>query len=198
MNPARNAAAERNRQPILDVLEQVLPATADVLEIAAGTGLHAAHAGAAHPAWTWQPTDALPAALPIAAETTRGLPNVRAPVRLDVRETPWPVPPRAFDALLCINMLHISPWATCAALMHGAATHLRPGGTLLLYGPYRVEGEPLVASNAAFDADLKARDPEWGLRELGAVIGEAERAGLAFERRWDMPANNLMLAFRGR
>jgi hypothetical protein len=101
-----------------------------------------------------------------------------------------------FDALFAANLLHISPWPTCAALMRLAAAHLRQGGLLVVYGPFEVEGEPLAPSNRAFDADLRARDPRWGLRRLGDVQAEAARAGLVFEQRVAMPANNLVLVWR--
>ena len=122
--------------------------------------------------------------------------NVRPPLVLDVLAPRWPRSLGRFDAVFCANMLHIAEWATCAALMVGAARHLSPGGALVLYGPYLVDGEPTAPSNVAFDADLRQRNAAWGLRRLGDVIAEAERVGLAFERRVDMPANDLMLVFR--
>jgi SAM-dependent methyltransferase len=189
-------AADRNKAAILDVLERVLPTHAVVLEVASGTGQHAAHFAAAHPAWEWQPTDVDAAALAAIAARTAGLANVRRPLRLDVLARPWPQALGRFDAAYCANMLHIAAWPTCAALMQGAAHHLVPGGVLVLYGPYLVDGEPVAPSNAAFDADLRARNPAWGLRRLSQVVDEAQRAGLAFDRRWDMAANNLMLVFR--
>jgi SAM-dependent methyltransferase len=191
-----SAAADRNKAPILEVLRSVLPATAGVLEIASGTGQHAAHFAAAEPGWQWQPTDLDEAALPFIDRRCGGLPNVRPARRLDVLAHPWPAALGRFDALYCANMLHISPWATCAALMRGAARVLETDGCLVLYGPYRVDGEPFAPSNAAFDADLRSRDPAWGLRRLADVVREAAEAGLAFERRIDMPANNLVLVFR--
>ena len=189
-----SAAAERNKAPILTVLRQMLPPGARVLEIASGTGQHAEHFAAAQPGWTWQPTDAEEAALPGIARRCAGLPNVLAPRHLDVL-APWPTQ-ESFDAVYCANMLHISPWATCEALMQGAAHHLVAGGVLVVYGPFIVEGEPTAPSNLAFDADLRARDPAWGLRRLTDVEAEARRSGLALERRFTMPANNLTLVFR--
>lgn len=121
------------------------------------------------------------------------------PCRLDVVAPTWPAAVRAgapYDALLCVNMLHASPWATCPGLMRGAATHLAPGGLLLLYGPYRVDGTPTAPSNEAFDADLKARDPAWGLRRLSDVVREAAAVGLVLEETVPMPANNLLLVIR--
>ncbi|HEV8690503.1 MAG TPA: DUF938 domain-containing protein [Ideonella sp.] len=189
-------AAERNKAPILAVLRQVLPAEAAVLEIASGTGQHAAHFAASQPGWTWQPSDAEAAALPAIARRCAGLANVRPAVHLDVLASPWPSSLGRYDALYCANMLHISPWATCAALMRGAASHLTAQGQLVLYGPLIVDSEATAPSNLAFDADLKARDPRWGLRHLAEVAAEAAAQGLAFERRFDMPANNLVLVFR--
>ena len=191
-----SAASDRNKAPILDVLRQVLPLQARVLEIASGTGQHAAHFVAQQPAWAWQPTDVKARALPSIAERCVDQPGILAPLQLDVLALPWPVASAAFDAIYCANMLHIAPWATCAALMQGAARHLVPGGALVLYGPYFVDGEPTAPGNTAFDADLRARDPLWGLRQLDQVVATAQQAGLSFERRFDMPANNLMLVFR--
>jgi hypothetical protein len=189
-----SAAADRNKGPILDVLRRVLPSAGTVLEIASGTGQHAAHFAAAHPAWEWQPTDGDEAALPGIASHCAGLPNVRPPMQLDVLA--WPPSLGRFDAMYCANMLHISPPSTCAALMQGAARHLEAGAPLVLYGPYLVDTEPTAPSNLAFDADLRARNRGWGLRRLAQVVDEAQVAGLAFDQRFDMPANNLMLVFR--
>ncbi|HZV94067.1 MAG TPA: DUF938 domain-containing protein [Caldimonas sp.] len=189
-------AADRNKAPILAVLEEVLPAGAVVLEIASGTGQHAAFFAAAHPSWTWQPTDADAQTMASIAARTEASTNVRPPLPLDVRLAEWPPTLGRFDAVYCANMLHIAEWSTCAGLMQGASRHLVPGGVLVLYGPYLVDGEPLAPSNAAFDADLRARNASWGLRALSLVADEARQAGLALERRWIMAANNLMLALR--
>jgi hypothetical protein len=197
-------AAERNRQPILDVLRQVLPPRGAALEIASGTGQHAAWFAAGLPGWTWQPTDADPAALPIIAAwiAHTGVTNVRPPLRLDVTAPQWPAegPPFAdpFDAVYCANMLHISPWATCAALMRGCARHLAATGVLITYGPYIEDGVPTAPGNLSFDQSLRAQNPAWGIRRLQDVIREAERAGLTFQRRHPMPANNLLLVFARR
>ena len=188
-------AAERNRAPILEVLTGVLPGSCRVLEIASGTGQHAQHFAGARPGWQWQPSDADVASLPGIAARCSALPNVSPPLHLDVLQ-PWPATLAGFDAAYCANMLHISPWATCAALMTGAARALVPNGVLLIYGPFVVDGEPTAPSNAAFDASLNARNAEWGLRLLSAVVAEADAAGLRFEQRIVMPANNLMLVFR--
>ena len=200
MNPDRtppfSAAAERNQGPILEVLESVLPPDATVLEIASGTGQHAAHFAAAHPRWRWQPSEADAAMLPGIAARCKDLPNVAAPLVLDLLAPDRPAGLGPFDAVFSANMLHISPWPTCAALMRLAAAQLAPGGVLVVYGPFRVEGEPLVASNLAFDEDLRSRDPRWGLRLLGDVDAQAAHAGLVFERRVAMPANTLTLWWR--
>jgi SAM-dependent methyltransferase len=193
---AFSPAADRNKAPILEVLTRVLPPNAAVLEIASGTGQHAAHFAAAHPDWNWQPTDADPQALPCIATRSAELANVRSPLQLDVLALPWPQALGRFDAVYCANMLHIATWATCAALMQGATHHLVPGGALVLYGPYLVDGERTAPSNIAFDADLRARSPKWGLRRLADVVDEGQEVGMAFERRFDMAANNLMLVFR--
>jgi SAM-dependent methyltransferase len=190
-----SAAAHRNAAPIFDVLCEVLPERAKVLEIASGTGQHAAHFAAARCHWAWQPTDAERAALPGIAKRCEALPNVAPAVRLDVVE-PWPALPGHFDAVYCANMLHISPWATCSALMRGAAAHLIERGCVVLYGPFMVDGERVAPSNLAFDADLRARRPDWGLRRLADVVDEAMFAGMTLERRIDMPANNLLLVLR--
>lgn len=189
-------AAERNKKPIFDVLTRLLPSQAAVLEIASGTGQHAAHFAAARPDWDWQPTDADPDALASIASRTAALANVRPPLALNVLAPRWPQSLGRFHAVYCANMLHIAEWATCAALMQGAARHLLPGGALVLYGPYLVDGEPPAPGNVAFDADLRQRNPAWGLRRLADVVGEAQGAGLALAGRFDMPANNLVLVFR--
>ena len=191
-----SAAADRNKAPILEVLQRVLPRRAAVLEIASGTGQHAAHFAAAEPGWRWQPSDADPRSRASVDAWCEALPNVAAAITLDVLAPDWPVPAGTLDAIFCANMLHISPWATCAALMRGAARHLAAGGALLTYGPYLIDGEATAPGNVAFDADLRARDPAWGLRLLSDVIAQAQAAGLAFEERVRMPANNLVLVFR--
>lgn len=187
--------AERNREPILAELKRVFPPQGTVLEIASGTGQHAAHFAAAVPAWRWQPTDGDARSLASITAWCEGLPNVLAPLHLDVLAVPWVGVPQTVDALFCANMLHISPWATCAALMQGAARALSTPGPLVLYGPYFVDGEPVTPSNVAFDSDLRARNPEWGLRRLADVVQTAADAGLQLRERVAMPANNLLLVF---
>lgn len=196
-------AADRNKQPILDVLRKVLPTTGTALEIASGTGQHVAWFAAALPQWSWQPTDADPGALPGIAAWVRqaGLTNVHPPLHLDVLAPQWPAQGPAFtqqfDAIYCANMLHISPWATCAALMQGSARHLAPQGVLVTYGPYLEDDVPTAPGNLAFDQSLRARDPSWGIRRLADVETEARRAGLVLRQRHAMPANNLLLVFSG-
>jgi SAM-dependent methyltransferase len=196
MDLPHSPAAERNSEPILQALRTILPERGTALEIASGTGQHAEFFAAALPAWTWQPTEADTRLLnAIAARIARaGLANVRAPVALDVLAPEWPIGER-FDAIYCANMLHISPWPTCAALMHGAARHLAPGGVLLTYGPYFEDDVPAAPSNEAFDASLRARDPSWGIRRLQDVEAQARHAGLVLRARHAMPANNLLLEF---
>jgi SAM-dependent methyltransferase len=194
-------AADRNKQTILDVLRTVLPAAGSALEIASGTGQHAAWFAAGLPQWTWQPSDADPEMLPaIAARTAQaGLANVRRPVLLDVLAPQWPSVrepfTQPFDAIYCANMLHISPWPTCAALMEGSARHLASAGLLVTYGPYLEDGVATAPGNVAFDASLRSRDPAWGLRRVEDVAGQARRAGLVLRQRHAMAANNLLLVF---
>lgn len=191
-----SAPAERNRQPILDVLQRWLPARGRALEIASGTGQHAVHFAAGLPGWTWQPSDPDPDALAsiAARRADAALPNLLPPIALDVLASPWPVGV-GFDALFNANMLHISPPATCRALMHGAARQLRPDGQLIVYGPFLVDGVDTSPGNLAFDADLRARNPGWGLRRMADVEAVAAAAGLTLQERAAMPANNLMLRF---
>ncbi|NSX17149.1 DUF938 domain-containing protein [Cupriavidus taiwanensis] len=189
-------ATERNREPILAVLRQVLPASGTVLEIASGTGQHAVHFAAALPGLTWQPSDPDAAArASIAAWTAHaGLTNVRTPLALDVCRQPWGID--AADAVVCINMLHIAPWAAAEALFAGAGKLLGPGGVLFLYGPYRRGGAHTAPSNAAFDAQLRATDPDWGVRDMEAVIALGEAQGLRCDEQVPMPANNFCLVLR--
>lgn len=189
-------ATERNRDAIAGVLAEVLPASGLVLEIASGTGEHVVHFARTFPALEWQPSDPDPAGLAsIAAWAAEvGLANVRAPIQIDATAYEWPV--ASADAILCINMIHIAPWPATPGLFDGAAQVLATGAPLLLYGPFRQASEPLAPSNADFDASLKARNPEWGLREVEAVGSEAEARGFRLELIVPMPANNLSLVFR--
>jgi SAM-dependent methyltransferase len=189
-----SAAADRNRAPILAVLERLLPPRGIALEIASGSGQHAAHFAAALPGWQWQPSEGDASALASIDAWCADLDNVRPALALDV-SAPWPGVPDRVDLIFCANLLHISPWPTCAALMQGAARHLAPDGLLVVYGPFVVDGTPTAASNVAFDAELRARDPRWGLRRLEDVAHEADAAGLRLREREAMPANNQLLVF---
>lgn len=190
-------AAERNKQPILDVLRQALPAQGHALEIASGTGQHVAWFATHLPQWTWQPSDADARALDsIAAHTIRqGLANVLPPVQLDVMAPGWLPGTPLFDMVYCANMLHISPWFTCAALMQGSARHLAADGVLVTYGPYLEADVPTAEGNLAFDQSLRARNPAWGIRRREDVEDIAAKAGLRLAARHAMPANNLLLVW---
>jgi SAM-dependent methyltransferase len=196
-NPNFSPAADRNKQPILEVLREALPAHGNALEIASGTGQHVAWFAAALPQWAWQPTDAMPVAMDsISARIAeQGLTNVRPPLVLDVMAPKWLPGTEQFDLIYCANMLHISPWATCAALMQGAARHLAPGGVLVTYGPYLEDGVPTSEGNVTFDQSLRAQDHTWGIRRREDVEQEAARAGLRLRARYAMPANNLLLVW---
>jgi len=190
-------ATARNRGPILAVLNPRLPNEGLVLEIAAGAGEHAVFIAAALPHLKWQPTDADPDALAsIAARRNHAsLPNLLPPLQLDASHPDaWPVD-RA-DAIVNINMIHISPWATTVGLMTGAGRMLRTGGVLFLYGPYIEPDVETAPSNLAFDLDLKARNAAWGLRHLDEVAALAAQNHLELSERLAMPANNLALIFR--
>ena len=189
-------AALRNREPIAAVLRETLPERGTVLEIASGTGEHGVHFAASFPALEWQPSDADPDARAIVAARVAdaGLANLLPPIALDAASAVWPAD-RA-DAILCVNMVHISPWAATVGLMRGAGRLLPTGAPLILYGPYRQANVPTAPGNEVFDASLRARDPEWGLRRLEDVVAEAEANGLHLERTVAMPANNLTVVFR--
>lgn len=197
---AHAPATARNREPILAVLERLLPAAEGpkrVLEIASGTGEHAAFFAARLPHLRWQPSDADAAALAsIGAwrESTGPLDNLAAPMRLDVT-TAWPAG-LAVDVVFSANMIHIAPWEACLSLFRGASEVVVPGGVLVLYGPFAEGGRHTAPSNEAFDASLRARDARWGVRDLDDVRRVAEGAGFVLEARHDMPANNLTLVFR--
>lgn len=189
-------AAERNRDPILAVLRRVLPAAGTILEIASGTGQHAIHFAAANPGWIWQPSDPdTDARASIAAWSAElGLRNLRPPLALDVRQADWGI--AQADAVVCINMIHIAPWEAAEALFAGAGRLMPLGGVLYLYGPYRRDGRHTAPSNAAFDAQLRATDPAWGVRDMEAVIALGDTAGLRFQEAVPMPANNFSVVFR--
>ncbi len=191
-------ATTRNRDALVDVLKNILPSAGTVLEVASGTGEHAVHFAQAFAQHQWQPSDADPLGLAsIAAWSAEAaLPNILAPVQLDATSTDWPVD-RA-DAILCINMVHIAPWAATLGLMAGAARCLPVGGPLFLYGPFLRAGIETAASNLAFDTNLKAQNPAWGLRDLADVEAAAVRQGLLLDQVVEMPANNLSVIFRRR
>jgi cyclopropane fatty-acyl-phospholipid synthase-like methyltransferase len=189
-------AALRNREPITDVLRDWLPERGLVLEIASGTGEHVVHFARAFPQLDWQPTDLEAAALASieAWRASSGLPNIRVPLRLDAASSDWPCD--SADAVLSINMVHISPWAAAVGLAEGAARILPEGGALVLYGPWLKDDIATAPSNLAFDADLKRRDPQWGLRRVEEFAAMAAKCGLGLIDTRSMPANNLMLLFR--
>ena len=186
----------RNAAPIAEVLRGILPERGLVLEIASGTGEHALHFARTFPHLLWQPSDPDPAALG-SIEAWRAdaeLFNLLPPLALDARAPDWPV--AEADAILAINMVHISPWTATEGLMRGAGRLLAPGAPLYLYGAYRRAGVPTAPSTEAFDAWLRAQDPEWGVRDLEAVAAAAEANGLVLDTVAPMPANNLSVVFR--
>jgi SAM-dependent methyltransferase len=193
-----HAHVARNRQPILDVLARVLPPTGLVLEIASGSGEHVVFFAQNLPSLRWQPTDADTAALSsIAAHRAAARPtNLLEPLRLDVTAERWPI--ERADALVCNNMIHITPWRVTEGLMAGAGRILETGGILFLYGPYRVGGRHTASSNQDFDCSLKAQNHEWGIRDLAEVTALAQRHGLNLAETVAMPANNLSVIFRRR
>ena len=186
-------AALRNREPIGDVLEAWLPPTGLVLEIASGSGEHVIYFAERFPALEWQPSDIHEDALgSIAAwREDAALPNVREPVVLDAASPDWPI--EHADAVLSINMVHISPWRSALGLLDGAARLLSSGAPLILYGPWLTDDVPTASSNFDFDADLKRRNPEWGLRRVEDFAAEADQRGFDLDQTRPMPANNLML-----
>ena len=186
-------AAIRNREPIAEVLRDWLPQTGIVLEIASGTGEHVVYFAHRFPDLEWQPSDIHADALESieAWRAAAALPNVHAPLVIDASTPDWPID-RA-DAVLSINMVHISPWRSALGLIQGAARILTGGKPLILYGPWLQDDIPTAPSNLAFDKDLKARDPEWGLRRVDDFAAPAAQRGLALVETRPMPANNLML-----
>jgi SAM-dependent methyltransferase len=191
-------SAERNKGPILDVLARVLPRRGLVLEIASGTGQHVLHFAKALPGLTWQPSDPdaelrKSIALRVREEQRT---NVNGPIDLDVTKLPWPL--QTADAVVAINMIHVAPWSATRALFEGAKALLPGGHVLFLYGPYRRFGRHTSESNAQFDRDLRAQDPEWGIRDLEAVSDIAAGAGFVLAETVEMPANNFSLVFKRR
>lgn len=196
-DPRRTAPhVARNTAPILDVLRGILPAEGLILEVASGSGEHVIAFARAFPGLLFQPSDADPVALRSidAWRTAESLPNLMAPVPLDAAAGEWVV--AEADAILCINMVHISPWEATLGLLRNAGRLLREGSPLYLYGAYRRQGVETAPSNEQFDRSLKARDPRWGLRDLEDVVAEGERNGLRLDAVIPMPANNLSVVLR--
>ncbi|RXF68550.1 DUF938 domain-containing protein [Hansschlegelia zhihuaiae] len=189
-------SAERNKQPIADLLDAVLPGSGEVLEVSSGTGQHVVHFAHRMPRLVWRPTERDAECLR-SIEAWRGfaaLPNVRAPILLDVHDDVWPAPP--LDAVICLNMIHIAPWSATEGLMRGAGRILKPGGLLFLYGPFQRHGAHTAESNAEFDRQLRARDPKWGVRNLEEVSTVAASERLELAAIHQLPANNLGVVFR--
>ena len=189
-------ATQRNRDPILEVLRTVLPPTGLVLEVASGTGEHAAYFSRNFPGLMWQPSDpSLEALESIEAwREAEGAGNLRPPITLDAETADWPL--ASADAIVCINMIHISPWEATLGLMAGASRLLSQGGPLVLYGPFRRKERPIEPSNAAFDSDLRRRNSRWGLRTVEDVDLAAQKCGFEFNGLFEMPANNLSIVYR--
>ncbi|QDX28203.1 DUF938 domain-containing protein [Sphingomonas suaedae] len=187
-------ATLRNREAIVAVLRDLLPERGLVLEVASGSGEHAVYFAAAFADLTWQPSDPDAAGRASIASWSAGIPNIEPPLGIDAAAPIWPID--AADALLCINMVHISPWEATLGLLDGALRLLPPDGPLILYGPYRRADVPTAPSNEAFDHSLRERDPRWGLRDVADVTQAAQARGLRFARLIEMPANNLMLVYR--
>jgi SAM-dependent methyltransferase len=185
----------RNREPILRVLKRVLPPRGLILELASGSGEHVTYFAQMLPTQLWQPTDPDPRALAsIAAHrTAANAPNLLSPLWLDAMSEEWPV--QRADALVCINMIHITPWATCQGLMTGAERTLRAGGVLYLYGPYQIDGRHTAQSNEEFDAWLRTQNAQWGVRDLAEVTALAQRHAFSLRETVPMPANNLSVIF---
>ena len=197
-NRLDSPAAERNKQPIAEVLAAVLPPTGLVLEIASGTGQHAEYFAQALPAVVWQPSEPDEALRALIAARAReaALPNLRVPLAFDVHEQRAPV--ERADAVVCINMIHIAPWSACEALLRHASGLLPPGAPLVLYGPFMRDGLHTAPSNTTFDASLRARNVAWGVRDVMDVDGLARGHGFALDVMLAMPANNLMVIWRRR
>ena len=191
-------AAERNRAPILEVLRRQVPERARVLEVASGTGQHVAFFAAGLPGTHWLPSEADPSAFASIAAWAEfeGASNVGEAILLDAAAERWPV--GVLDVVYCANLMHIAPWPCCVGLLRGAGRHLAPGGLLVLYGPFKVDGRHTSASNVAFDRSLRAQEPQWGVRDLRDVEARAAESGLHFVEKVDMPANNLVVVFRRR
>jgi hypothetical protein len=194
--PYESPAAERNKVPILAAIRSRLPSAGVVLEIASGSGQHIVHFAREVPALTWQPSDVDDELRAAVSVRVSGVSNIRAPLRLDVLATDWPL--SEASAIICINMIHIAPWPATNGLMQGAARLLQPGSPLFLYGPYKRGGRHTAPSNEAFDASLRERDPAWGVRDLDDVVRCANEHGFALAEVIEMPANNLTVIFERR
>jgi hypothetical protein len=191
-----SAAAGRNRAPIFDVLRKILPERGLVLEVASGSGEHVVHFAAGAPGLTFAPSDPSPQARDSIAAwiACTGVANVPAPLALDASDDSWPI--THADALICINMIHISPWAATEGLFCNAGRILPPGSPLYLYGPFRRDGAHTAPSNAEFDMWLRAQDSRWGVRDVETVTSLARQSGFEGPDIIEMPANNLSLIFR--
>ena len=190
------SSAERNKDPILAVLARVLPRRGVVLEIASGTGQHILHFANALPGLAWQPSDRDPELRESIALRVKEqqLANVNRPINLDVTRLPWPL--QTADAVVCINMIHVAPWSATLALLEGTRALLPTQHVLFLYGPYRRFGQHTSRSNEQFDSDLRAHDPEWGVRDLEAVSEAAASSGFVLAEVVEMPANNFSVIFK--
>lgn len=205
-----SASANRNTGPILEVLAGLLPNSGFAVEIASGTGQHAIAMATRFPAIHWTPSDREPEARDSIAAwaADAGLANLAPPLDIDLNRPDWhlslPAPPGAapIDAIVAFNVIHITPWATTEALLDGAAAALGPGGAggpgglLYVYSCFSRDGVQLSPSNIAFDARLRGRNPDWGVRDTADLTAAAQARGLALENIFEMPANNLSLAFR--
>lgn len=187
-------ATRRNRDALLLVLREVLPSSGTVLEIASGSGQHVAHFAESLQNLRWRPTDQDASVLASIEAWTGHLDNVDPPALLDVTRDDWPL--ARCEAVVCANMIHIAPWTACLGLLDGVSKRLGPGAPLCLYGPFKRNGAHTAPSNAAFDESLRARNADWGVRNLDDVAHEAGLRGLALDRVFEMPANNLTVVFR--
>eukprot|EP00877_Chromochloris_zofingiensis_P008905 jgi/Chrzof1/4268/Cz14g05180.t1 len=188
-------AAERNKEPILAVLRQHLPASGFVLEVASGSGQHVAHFAQAFPGITWLPSDITSDLFMSISAHCSGLPNTNHPVVLDVSSSKWPLT-EPCDAIIATNLTHVSPWEATTGLLDGAARHLKPGGLLLIYGPFKLDGVFTTASNAEFDESLRVHNPLWGYRDTADVTAAAQQRGLQQKQPpLPMPANNFILMY---
>jgi SAM-dependent methyltransferase len=189
-------SAERNRDEIFTALREALPDEGLVLELASGSGQHAVHFAERLPGVSWQPTDRDTKAIASirAWAEEAALPNLRDPIELDATQTTWPI--ESADAIVNINMIHISPWETCEGLLAGARRTLRPGAPLFYYGAFFRRDRETAPSNLEFDRSLRGRDPRWGVRQLEDVLALADTHGLQFDRVLDMPNHNYSLILR--